>query len=169
LLAHAPRHRGVLDLVADKAGWGKPLPPGVGRGIAVHMSFNSYCAQVVEASVDAGKLRVHRVVVAFDCGRVVNPQLVAAQAESAVIFGLSAALKQQVTFKRGRVQETNFHAYKALRMFECPQIETYIVPSTEAPSGIGEPGVPPVAPALANALFAATGKRIRTLPIEGQV
>ena len=114
---------------AQKAGWGTPLPAGVGRGIAVHMSFDSYCAQVVEASVERRRAcSVHRVVVAFDCGRVVNPGLVAAQVESAVIFGLSAALKQQITFQRGRVQETNFNTYPALRMFECPVIEAHIVP-----------------------------------------
>jgi CO/xanthine dehydrogenase Mo-binding subunit len=166
LLAKHPRHRAVLDLAAEKAGWGAPLPAGVGRGIAVHESFHSYCAQVIEASVEGTRVKVHRAVVAFDCGRVVNPQLVAAQAESAVIFGLSAALKQQVTYKRGRVQETNFNSYKSLRMFECPVIETHIVPSTEEPSGIGEPGVPPVAPALCSAIFAATGIRIRKLPVE---
>ena len=159
----------MLDLAADKAGWGTPLPAGVGRGIAVHFSFGSYCAQVIEASVEGKRVAVRRVVVAFDIGRVVNPGLVAAQAESAVIFGLSAALKQQITVRKGRVQETNFNTYKALRMAECPVIETHIVPSTESPSGIGEPGLPPVAPALANAIFAATGKRIRTLPIEAQL
>ncbi|HUJ62064.1 MAG TPA: molybdopterin cofactor-binding domain-containing protein [Kofleriaceae bacterium] len=169
LLAHHPRHRAVLDLAAEKAGWGTPLPRGVGRGIAVHMSFGSYCAQVIEASVEGARVKVHRAVVAFDCGRVVNPGLVAAQAESAVIFGLSAALKQRVTVRRGRVQETNFGSYQALRMFECPAIETHIVPSSEPPSGIGEPGVPPVAPALAAAIFAATGKRIRRLPIEPEL
>jgi len=169
LLAGHPRHRAVLELAAQKAGWGTPVPSGVGRGIAVHASFGSYCAQVVEASVEGNRVQVHRVVVAFDCGRVVNPQVVAQQAESAVVFGLSAALKQQITFKAGRVQETNFHTYKALRIFECPVIETHIVPSTEAPSGIGEPGVPPVAPALANAIFAATGKRIRRLPLEPEL
>jgi CO/xanthine dehydrogenase Mo-binding subunit len=166
LLAHHPRHRAVLELAATRAGWGKPLAAGVGRGIALHESFHSFCAQVIEASVEGNRVRVHRVVVAVDCGRVVNPGLVAAQVESAVIFGLSAALKQQITFKRGRVQETNFDRYRSLRMFECPAIETHIVPSAEAPSGVGEPGVPPVAPALCNAIFAATGKRIRTLPIE---
>jgi CO/xanthine dehydrogenase Mo-binding subunit len=166
LLAKHPRHRAVLELAATKAGWGTPLPAGVGRGIAVHESFKSLCAQVVEASVDGARVKVHRVVVAFDIGRVVNPQLVAAQAESAVIFGLSAALKQQVSFKHGRVQETNFNSYRSLRMFECPVIETHVVPSSEPPSGIGEPGVPPVAPALCGAIFAATGIRIRTLPVE---
>jgi CO/xanthine dehydrogenase Mo-binding subunit len=166
LLAKHPRHLGVLELAAQKAGWGSPLPPGVGRGIAVHESFHSWCAQVVEASVDGNRVKVHRVVVAIDCGRVVNPGLVAAQAESAVIFGLSAALKQQITLRAGRVQETNFNSYRALRMHESPVIETHLVPSTEPPSGVGEPGLPPVAPALCNAIFAATGVRIRTLPIE---
>ena len=169
LLRKHPRLLGVLDLAALKAGWGTPPARGVGRGIAVHESFHSYCAQVIEASVEGNRVIVHRVVVALDCGRIVNPQIVAQQAESAVIFGLSAALKQQITFAKGRVQETNFHAYRSLRMFECPVIETHIVPSTEAPSGLGEPGVPPVAPALCNAIFAATGKRIRTLPIETEL
>jgi CO/xanthine dehydrogenase Mo-binding subunit len=174
LLARAPRRdraetrqrlRGVLELAAAKAGWGTPLPPGVGRGIAVHASFKSYCAHVIEASVEGKRVRVHRVVSAVDCGRVVNPALVAQQIESAVIFGLSAAIYQRITHRAGQVQETNFGSYRALRMFECPPIETHIVPSTEDPTGIGEPGVPPVAPALCNAIFAATGKRIRTLPI----
>jgi CO/xanthine dehydrogenase Mo-binding subunit len=165
LLAHAPRHRAVLELAAAKAGWGAPLPAGVGRGIAVHASFKSYCAHVIEASVEGKRVRVHRVVSAVDCGRVVNPQLVAQQIESAVIFGLSAAIYQRITHRAGEVQETNFGSYRALRMFECPAIETHIVPSTESPTGIGEPGVPPVAPALCNAIFAATGRRIRRLPI----
>jgi CO/xanthine dehydrogenase Mo-binding subunit len=166
LLAKHRRHLGVLELAASKAGWGTALPAGVGRGVAVHASFGSYVAQVIEASVEGNRVRVHRVVNAIDCGRVVDPGLVAAQVDSAVIFGLSAALKQQVSFKAGRVQETNFHTYRLLRMFETPVIETHIVPSEEHPSGIGEPAVPPVAPALCNAIFAATGKRIRTLPIE---
>lgn len=166
LLAGHPRHLGVLDLAARKAGWGASLPPGVGRGIAVHASFESVCAQVIEASVEGNRVIVHRIVAAIDCGLAVNPGLVAANVEGAVVFGLSAALKQQITFKRGRVQETNFQSYRALRMFECPPIETHIVPSTADPTGVGEPGLPPVAAALCNAIFAATGKRIRTLPIE---
>ncbi len=166
LLAKAPRHRAVLELAATKAGWGQPLPAGVGRGIAVHESFKSYCAMVIEASVEKNRVIVHRVVAAVDVGMVVNPQLVEQQIESAVIFGLSACLKQQITFVRGRVQETNFDRYKLLRMYECPAIETHIVPSHEEPTGIGEPGLPPVAPALCNAIFAAIGKRIRILPIE---
>lgn len=166
LLAAHPRWKAVLELAARKGGWGAPLPPGVGRGIAVHESFHSFCAHVVEASVDGARVTVHRVVVALDCGRAINPGLIAAQAESAVIFGLSACLKQQVTFAGGRVQQTNFNSYRSLRMFESPRIETYIVPSTEEPTGVGEPGMPPLAPALGNAIFAATGKRIRTLPFE---
>ncbi|HET7502361.1 MAG TPA: xanthine dehydrogenase family protein molybdopterin-binding subunit [Kofleriaceae bacterium] len=166
LLARHPRRLGVLDLAAQKAGWGTPLPAGVGRGIAVHESFESVCAQVIEASVERNRVIIHRIVAAIDCGLAVNPGLVAAQVESAVVFGLSAALKQQITFKRGRVQETNFQSYRALRMFECPPIETHIVPSTAEPTGVGEPGLPPVAAALCNAIFAATGKRIRSLPIE---
>jgi len=169
LLAKHPRHKAVLELAAAKAGWGTPLPAGVGRGIAVHFSFGSYCAQVFEASLDGPRVKIHRAIVAIDCGRVVNPGLVAAQAESAVVFGLSAALKMRVTFRAGRVQERNFHTYKPLRMFECPPIETHLVASTEEPSGIGEPGVPPVAPALCNAIFAATGRRIRRLPIEEEL
>lgn len=166
LLANHPRHLGVLELAATRAGWGTPLPAGVGRGIAVHESFHSYCAMVIEAEVSGTRVIVRRVVAAVDCGRVVNPQLVVAQLESGVIFGLSAALKQQVSFSRGRVRETNFASYRSLRMFECPTIESHVVPSEEIPTGVGEPGVPPVAPALCNAIFAATGKRIRTLPIE---
>ena len=166
LLAKHARLKAVLELAATAAGWDRPARAGIGRGIAVHESFHSFCAQVMEVSVEGNRVIVHRVVVALDCGRVVNPQLVTQQAESAVIFGLSAALKQQITFAKGRVQETNFHAFRSLRMFECPVIETHIMPSAEPPSGIGEPGVPPVAPALCNAIFAATGKRIRTLPVE---
>jgi CO/xanthine dehydrogenase Mo-binding subunit len=164
LLGRHPRHRGVLDLVADKAGWATPPPAGIGRGIAVHASFGSYCAIVIDASADP--LRVHRAVVAIDCGRVVNPQLVAAQAESAVIFGLSACLRQQITFAAGRVQQTSFGSYPSLRMVECPAIETHLVLSDAEPTGVGEPGVPPVAPALCGAIFAATGRRVRSLPIE---
>jgi isoquinoline 1-oxidoreductase beta subunit len=166
LLARHPRRLAALDLAAARAGWGTQLPPGVGRGIAVHESFDSVCAQVVEASVQGNRVIVHRVVAAIHCGLAVNPGLVAAQIESSVIYGLSAALKQQITFLRGRVQETNFHTYRSLRMFECPAIETHIVPSTDDPTGVGEPGLPPVAPALCNAIFAATGKRIRSMPIE---
>jgi isoquinoline 1-oxidoreductase subunit beta len=166
LLANQPRMLAVLDLAAQKANWGAKLPPGVGRGIAGHFSFDSYVAQVVEASVAKdGAVRVHRVVCAVDCGTVINPDTVKAQMEGGIVFGLTAALKTEITLKNGRVEQTNFHDYQMLRIFESPKIEVYIVPSTANPTGVGEPGVPPVAPALANAIFAVTGKRIRRLPI----
>ncbi len=167
LLANQPRMLAVLELAAEKAGWGKPLAKGRGRGIATHFSFDSYVAQVVEASVEKdGAVRVHRVVCAVDCGRAINPDVVKAQMEGGIIFGLTAALKTEITLEQGRVQQTNFHDYPMLRMFESPEIEVHIVPSEANPTGVGEPGVPPVASALANAIFAATGKRIRRLPIQ---
>ena len=166
LLTKQPRMLGVLELAAQKANWGAKLPPGVGRGIAGHFSFDSYVAQVVEASVGKdGAVRVHRVVCAVDCGTVINPDTVKAQMEGGIIFGLTAALKTEITLKNGRVEQTNFHDYQMMRIFEAPKIEVYIVPSTANPTGVGEPGVPPVAPALANAIFACTGKRVRRLPI----
>ena len=166
LLAKQPRMLAVLNLAAQKAGWGKPLPKGVGRGIATHFSFDSYVAQVIEASVEKnGNIRVHRVVCAVDCGRVVNPDTVKAQMEGGINFGLTAALKTEITLENGRVQQSNFHDYPMLRMFESPTVEVFIVPSEERPTGVGEPSVPPVAPALSNAIFAATGKRVRRLPI----
>jgi isoquinoline 1-oxidoreductase beta subunit len=166
LLVNQPRMLAVLDLAAKKANWGSKLAPGVGRGIAAHFSFDSYVAQVVEASVEKnGVVRVHRVVCALDCGTVINPDTVKAQMEGGIIFGLTAALKTEITLKDGRVEQNNFHDYQMLRIFESPEIEVHLVPSTENPTGVGEPGVPPAAPALANAIFAATGKRIRRLPI----
>ncbi len=165
LLAKQPRLLAVLELAAQKAKWGSKLPPGVGRGIATHFSFDSYVAQVIEASVEKGAVRVHRVVCAVDCGLAINPDTVKAQMEGGIIFGLTAALKTEITLKDGRVEQGNFHDYQMLRIFESPEIEVHIVPSSENPTGVGEPGVPPVAPALANAIFAATGKRIRRLPI----
>jgi len=166
LLEKQPRMSAVLQLAAEKAGWGKPLAAGRGRGIATHFSFESYVAQVVEASVEKnGNVRVHRVVCAVDCGRTINPDIVKAQMEGGIIFGLTAALKTEITLENGRVQQKNFHDYQMLRIFESPEIEVHIVPSGENPTGVGEPGVPPVAPALANAIFAVTGKRVRRLPI----
>lgn len=166
LLANQPRMRAVLDLVAEKANWGKPLPAGVGRGIATHFSFDSYVAQVAEVSVAKnGMVRVHRMVCAVDCGRVINPDSVKAQMEGGIVFGLTAALKDEITLEEGRVVQRNFHDYPMMRINETPKIEVYIVTSTENPTGVGEPGVPPVAPAVANAIFAATGKRVRRLPI----
>jgi isoquinoline 1-oxidoreductase beta subunit len=165
LLQKHPRHLGVLDLAAQKAGWAKPLPKGRARGIALHASFESFSAQVAEVSVTEGKIQVHRMVCAIDCGRYVNPGIIAAQTQGGAIFGASAALFQELTFENGRLQQTNFHSFPMLRMNECPEIETHIVESTEKSGGIGEPGVPCAAPAIANAVFAATGKRIRRLPI----
>lgn len=167
LLASQPRMLAVLDLVAQKANWGSALPAGRARGIATHFSFDSYVAQVAEVSVAKdGAVRVHRVVAAVDCGRTVNPDTVKGQIEGGIIFGLTAALKTEITLEKGRVQQRNFNDYPMVRMFESPAIEVYIVPSTEHPTGVGEPGVPPVAPAVANAIFAATGKRVRRLPIK---
>jgi isoquinoline 1-oxidoreductase beta subunit len=164
LLVQHPRHRGVLELVAEKAGWGTGLPSG--RGIALHESFGSFVAQVAEVSVSPmGEVRVHRVVCAIDCGRVVNPATIEAQMESGIVFGLSAALHGAITLRNGRVEQGNFNDYPVVRMDEMPVIEVHIVPSTEAPGGVGEPGTPPIAPAVTNAIFAATGKRIRRLPI----
>ena len=167
LLDKAPRHLGVLELAAQKAGWDKPLPAGRFRGIAVLFAFQSYGAQVVEISVDrkARTLKVHRVVCAVDVGRVVNPANIVMQTESAVVYGLTAALHDQITISRGRVEQTNFNNYPMLRIDEMPLIEVHIVPSEEKPTGAGELSVPPVAPALCGAIFAATGKRIRRLPI----
>jgi CO/xanthine dehydrogenase Mo-binding subunit len=165
LLKYSHRPRWVLELAAEKAGWGTPAPAGVFRGVAVHESFNSYVAAVAEVSVEGPAIRVHRIVMAADCGRVINPNLVQAQLESAAVFGLSAALKQRITLENGRVRQRNFHDFELLRMYEAPKIETYIRDNEAPPTGIGEPGVPVIAPAVANAVFAATGKRLRDLPL----
>lgn len=166
LLAKHPRHLKVLQTVAAKAGWGKPLPKGRGRGIAVHESFGSFIAQVAEVSLDKnGSIKVHRVVCAVDCGRIVNPDTIKAQMESGIIFGLSAALYGAITLKNGRVEQGNFDTYPLVRLAAAPKIEVHIVASNEAPGGVGEPGVPPIAPAVANALFALSGTRVRTLPM----
>jgi isoquinoline 1-oxidoreductase subunit beta len=167
LLGNSPRYKGVLELAAQKAGWGKTLPAGHGRGIAVGQSFGSYVAEVAEVSVGKdGKVKVHRVVCAVDCGRTVNPDIIKRQMESSIVFGLSAALYGEITFNGGKVDQSNFHDYEVLRMSEMPAVEVHIVPSTEAPGGVGEPGLPPAAPALVNAIYAATGKRLRKLPLK---
>lgn len=169
LLKDHPRHLAALNLAAEKADWGKPLPKGTFRGIAVHESFGSFAAQVAEVSVDKGVVKVHRMVCAIDCGLSVNPQSLKAQMESAISFGLGAAMHSEITFKDGMVQQSNFHDYKVMRMNEMPKVEVHIVESTEKMGGVGEPGLPPVAPAVTNAIFAATGKRIRSLPIGNQL
>jgi len=166
LLAGQPRHLGVLELAAAKAGWGTPLPASRARGIAVHESFGSYVAQVAEVSVQEGRIRVHRVVCAIDCGIAVNPMTIEAQMQSGIAFGLSAALESQISFKDGRVEQSNFDDYRVLRLPEMPQVEVHIVSSREKPGGVGEPGTPPIAPAVANAVAALTGKRLRELPLK---
>jgi isoquinoline 1-oxidoreductase beta subunit len=166
MLASKPRHLGVLNLAAQKAGWGAPLAKGRGRGIAVHESFNSFVAQVADVRIAPdGSLKVERVVCAVDCGVAVNPDVIKAQMEGGIGFALSAALHGAITLNQGRVEQSNFHDYQPLRINEMPEIDVHIVHSSEKPTGVGEPGVPPVAPAVANAIFAATGKRLRNLPL----
>jgi isoquinoline 1-oxidoreductase beta subunit len=170
LLAKHPRHKGALELAAQKAGWDKPLAQAKGarrgRGIAVHESFNTFVAQVAEVTVRDGKLKVDRVVCAVDCGVAVNPEVIRAQMEGGIVYGLTAALYGAITLKGGAVEQSNFHDYAPLRMSEMPRVEVHIVPSKEKPSGVGEPATPVIAPAVANAVFAATGKRVRSLPIK---
>ena len=166
LLQNAPSHKAVLELAAEKAGWGKPLAHGRTRGIAVHNSFGSTVAEVAEVSVgDSGAVKVHRVVCAVDCGIAINPDSIAAQMQGGIAVGLAAALKSEITVENGRVQQDNFNDYLVLTADEMPEVEVYIVPSTAAPGGIGEPGTPPIAPAVCNAIFAATKKPVRQLPI----
>jgi len=166
LLKDAPRYAAVLQLVADKAGWGTPLPAGRAQGIALHKSFGSIVAQVAEISLANGQIRVHRVVCAIDCGTVVNPGTVAQQMESSVVYALSAALFGKIDIVGGVVQQSNFSDAPMLTLSQTPVVETHIVPSTSHPAGVGEPAVPPLAPAVGNALFALTGKRQRALPLE---
>jgi isoquinoline 1-oxidoreductase beta subunit len=166
LLKDKPRHAAVLQLAAQKANWGGPLPAGHAQGVALHESFGSTVAQVVEVSIDNGAPRVHRVVCAVDCGVPVNPNIIAQQMEGGVIFGLTAALHGRIDIVDGQVQQHNFPDYPLLGLKDVPAIETHIVPSTEPPSGMGEPGVPPVAPAVANALFVLTKQRLRELPLK---
>ncbi|MBK1722550.1 xanthine dehydrogenase family protein molybdopterin-binding subunit [Thiocystis violacea] len=165
LLEGHPRHQGVLKLAAEKAGWGGALPEGRGRGVAVHESFNSYVAQVAEVTVRGRSFSVDRVVIAVDCGMAINPDVVKAQMEGGMGYGLAAALVSRLTLKEGRVEQSNFHDYKVLRMDQMPRVEVYILPSAEAPTGVGEPATPVIAPAVANALAAATGQRLRRLPL----
>lgn len=171
LLKAHPRAQKVLEVAAEKAGWRKPLPTGRSRGIAYHLSFGSYVAEVAEISVDkkTGRVKVHKVTVAVDCGSVVNPGIVADQMMSGVIMGLSAAFKERITIADGGVRTENFHDYEPLRMSDAPEVDVHIVKSGAALGGIGEPGVPPVAPAVANAIFAATGGRVRSLPMRPEV
>ena len=161
------RLRGVLELAASKAGWGTPLPKGHGRGIACYPAFGSYAAHVAEASVEDGAVRVHRIVCALDCGMVVNPDTIEAQLEGSVAYALSA-IKHDITIERGRVAQSNFHNYPMWRMNDMPVVEAHLVKSTADPGGAGEPGIPSAAPAVVNAIFAATGKRIRKLPIRSE-
>jgi isoquinoline 1-oxidoreductase beta subunit len=166
LLDGSPRHKRVLEIAAEKAGWGQPLPEGRARGLAVHFCFGSYVAQIAEVSIgQGGRPQVHRVVCAVDSGQVVNPQTIVAQMESAIVYGLSAALYGRLDFAGGQVKQGNFDTYPILRLNEMPVIETHVVPSGDSHGGIGEPGTPPIAPAVANALFALTKKPIRKLPI----
>jgi isoquinoline 1-oxidoreductase beta subunit len=165
LLEHEPRMRAVLDLAAEKAGWNSPLPAGKGRGIAVAEAFKTLVAQVAEVSVAKdGQIKVDRVVCAVDCGTPINPDIITAQMEGGIGFGLGAVRYSEITLKDGRVEQDNFNSYRVLRMNEMPKVEVHIVPSTLPPTGVGEPGVAPVGPAVANAIFAATGKRIHVLP-----
>ena len=156
---------GVLNLVAEKSGWAKPLPKGKGRGIAAYHSFGSYFAEVAEVTVKGSGFKIDRIVVAVDCGQIVNPESVRSQTEGAIIYGLSAALKNKITIKNGAVEQTNFDAYDPIRINEAPPIEVHLINSKEDPGGMGEPGLPPIAPAVANAVFALTGERRRKLPL----
>jgi isoquinoline 1-oxidoreductase beta subunit len=165
LLAAKPRHAAALELAAKKAGWGTPPPAGRGRGMAVHESFGSIVAQVAEVSVDAGVIRVHQVTCAVDCGTAVNPLGIEAQMQSAIAFGLTAALHGKLSLVDGKVQESNFHDYPPLRIFEMPKIEVHIIKSVAPMGGIGEPATAPIAPAVANAVFAVTKQRLRSLPL----
>jgi isoquinoline 1-oxidoreductase beta subunit len=167
LLDKSPRAKAVLELAAQKAGWGQPLPESAGRGVSLQFVFGTYIAQVAEVEVAKnGAVRVRRVVCAVDCGTVVNPDTVQAQIQGAIIFGITAALYGEITLKNGRVEQTNFDTYQMLRMNEAPAIEVHIVESSEPPGGMGECGTSAIVPAVANAIFAATGKRLRKMPVD---
>ena len=166
LMRKHPKHLAVLNAVAAKAKWGEPLPPGLYRGIAQFMGYGSYSAAVAEVSLSAeGKVRVHRMVLALDCGHVVNPDQVAGQVEGSVAFGLSATFYGECTVANGRIAQSNFHDYRLLRLSEMPKVETVLVPSYDFWGGVGEPTICVVAPAVLNAIFAATGKPVRSLPL----
>jgi isoquinoline 1-oxidoreductase subunit beta len=170
LLDKSPRAKAVLDLAAEKAGWGQPLPERVGRGVSVQFVFGTYLALVAEVKVSKdGAVRVRRVVGAVDCGVVVNPDIVRAQIEGAIIFGITAALYGEITLKDGRVEQSNFDTYQMLRISEAPAIEVHIVQSSQPPGGMGEPGTSAIVPAVANAIFAATGKRLRKMPVDASL
>jgi isoquinoline 1-oxidoreductase beta subunit len=164
LLKGSPRHLRVLEAAVEKAGWGKPSPAGTARGVAVHASFGSFVAQVAEVAVDKDKIKVQRVVCAIDCGVAVNPDQVVAQMQGGIVYALSAALHGAITLSKGRVQEGNFDDYKIVRLPDAPKTDVVIVASNDKMGGVGEPGVPPLAPAVANAVFALTGKRLRSMP-----
>ena len=167
LLGHNPRALAVLTLAAEKAGWGRPLPSRRGRGVSVQFAFDSYLAQVAEVEVAAdGSVKVHRIVCAVDCGMVVNPDTIEAQVQGGTFFGLTAALYGAITLKNGRVEQGNFDTYRVAGIDVMPDTKVHLVPSTLLPSGVGDPGVPVIVPAITNAIFAATGKRIRALPID---
>ena len=170
LLQKHPRHLKVLQKAAELADWGKPLAPGAAgekraRGVALHQSFGSIVAQVVEISTAGNRLQVHRVTCAIDCGQAINPETIAQQMEGSVVFALSAALFGGVSIEDGTVKGDNFHAHRLVQMVQSPEVRTHIVPSVRPPQGVGEPGVPPLAPALANAVAALTGQRWRRLPL----
>jgi isoquinoline 1-oxidoreductase subunit beta len=167
LLAKTPRAKAVLELAAEKAGWGQPLPERVGRGVSLQFAFATYMAHIAEVEVSKnGAVGVRRVVCAVDCGIAVNPDTIRAQIQGAVNFGITAALYGEITLKDGRVEQSNFDTYQILRMNEAPTIEVYIVQSAESPGGMGEAGTSAIVPAVTNAIFAATGKRLRKLPID---
>ncbi|HET7032268.1 MAG TPA: molybdopterin cofactor-binding domain-containing protein, partial [Casimicrobiaceae bacterium] len=169
LMQKYPKHLAVLNAAAAKADWGKPLPAGVHRGVAQFMGYGSYSAAVAEVSVNGeGNVRVHRMVLALDCGHAVNPAQIAAQVEGSVVMGLSAAFFGACTVDKGRIVETNFDAYEMLRLVDMPKVETVVVPSMDFWGGVGEPTISVVTPALLNAIFAATGKPVRTLPLKTQ-
>jgi isoquinoline 1-oxidoreductase subunit beta len=169
LLSKDPKRLAVLEAAAQKAGWEKPAPPGISRGIALVEAYGSLCAQIAEASVgDKGAVRLRRVVAAIDTGHVVNPEILRSQVESGIVYGLTAALYGEISIESGRVKQGNFDDYEMLRLADMPAVETVLVPSGGFWGGGGEPGVPPLAPALCNAIFAATGKRVRSLPLKDQ-